>query len=477
MAAGGLSLVLLLAIPLLLLAIGAIMLLIALRPRRTGDAPHCSACGYNLTANESQRCPECGADLDAPRAIVRGTTQRRRAHIAFALVMMTIGLIPFGMLGWRWARTFNWYSLAPESWVLSDLASTEPANQVAALGELARRRQAGALSQESLLAFAKFCLTLQAQPKLRADLGQSAINVLGDLYSAQRLPQPEADEFLAQLGRITVATRPRQLQRKGVAYRIELEGRFPAPPPGGAPVLTERVTFGNTRVAVDGAAVEVIIQFPAIVRSGARFTGQMSTRDVSVGRHVLTVETDMSVIRGDDFRPLLTRHRRFELPLEVFESEPPGYLVPVDPPDWAGLLRSALRPVRLKFIPPLDVRQTPMIEGSLGTSADLPRSFVYDVILLDPATGRETELLAMRMDPDPERVFAGRNFAAPYQGGPLPPSATLILRGSRDGTEGTTDLTEYWNGEVRFDNVKIEQAELQQPSTNSAPAASVGETP
>ncbi len=35
--------------------------------------------------------------------------------------------------------------------------------------------------------------------------------------------------------------------------------------------------------------------------------------------------------------------------------------------------------------------------------------------------------------------------------------ATIILRGSRAGTEDTSDMFEYWDGEVRFENLEIFQ--------------------
>lgn len=468
MAAGGPNLLLLLlAIPLLLLAIGSVLLLFALWPRRRGDAPHCRRCGYDLTANESRRCPECGAGLIVPRSIVRGVARRRRAHIAFALVMIGVGLIPLGLLGARWARTFNWYTIAPERWVLSDLTSNQPATQLAAMGELDRRLQAGTLSDRSLLSFARFCLTLQSLRGMRADLRQSAINTLGDLYATQRLAQPEADTFLSQLCQITVATRPQQLRRRGLVYRIELDGRFPVPRAAGAGLIAERILFENTRVTIDGTAIDEP-ELPEIRQNGSNWTGQVSRSGVAVGRHVLTMETDMSIVRGDDIRPLLTRHQHVELPFEILESEPAGYLVAVDPPNWAGVLRSALRPERLRFLPSRGAGQMPMIEGSFRAIGDLPRSFVYDAILLDPATGREITLLPMRMDPDPARVFTGRGFSAAYEGGPLPQSVTLVLRGSRAGTEATTDLIEYWNGEVRFENVAFDQPDAGAARPGSA---------
>ena len=34
--------------------------------RKTGEGRHCAECGYNLTGNESGKCPECGATMPMP---------------------------------------------------------------------------------------------------------------------------------------------------------------------------------------------------------------------------------------------------------------------------------------------------------------------------------------------------------------------------------------------------------------------------
>lgn len=56
-------------------ALGLALLIVGLRGRRIGDAPHCRQCKYNLTGVPSTRCPECGHDLTTLR-------YRRRIYIS-----------------------------------------------------------------------------------------------------------------------------------------------------------------------------------------------------------------------------------------------------------------------------------------------------------------------------------------------------------------------------------------------------------
>ena len=55
-----------------LLVLGIALMLEGYRPRRIGEAPHCARCDYLVGGLQAPRCPECGADLSGPRAIIKG---------------------------------------------------------------------------------------------------------------------------------------------------------------------------------------------------------------------------------------------------------------------------------------------------------------------------------------------------------------------------------------------------------------------
>ena len=86
------------ALILLGLALAVVGLWLARRARRRGrrgSAPHCFQCGYNLTGlplpELNQRCPECGTDLSAPRAVARGRPTRHMPTLTVALLLTVIG--------------------------------------------------------------------------------------------------------------------------------------------------------------------------------------------------------------------------------------------------------------------------------------------------------------------------------------------------------------------------------------------------
>src|SRR5262245_48694231 len=88
-------------------------------PRR-GGAPHWSTCEYNLTGIQSNRCPECGAEL-TPKTIVRGRRQHRMAVLITGMMLLVIGTIAPIPAAHRWLNRVDWYPYKPTSWLTSEL--------------------------------------------------------------------------------------------------------------------------------------------------------------------------------------------------------------------------------------------------------------------------------------------------------------------------------------------------------------------
>lgn len=109
-----------------------------------GEEPFCSKCGYSLQALSSERCPECGADVGRASGVVSGRRVRSRGPLGTGALLSISAAVCLGGSGWKWARSFDWYTLKPTGYVLDDLAATSSPNRLRALREMQRRTRSGA---------------------------------------------------------------------------------------------------------------------------------------------------------------------------------------------------------------------------------------------------------------------------------------------------------------------------------------------
>jgi hypothetical protein len=92
-----------------------------LRPRPSGNTPHCGKCGYALVGIEANTCPECGADLAGEDGVVRGERiiKWKRAGAGLLLMAMAIGCLIAAFV--RGTADIDWYEYRPFNWVMRDL--------------------------------------------------------------------------------------------------------------------------------------------------------------------------------------------------------------------------------------------------------------------------------------------------------------------------------------------------------------------
>ena len=218
------------ALILLGLALAVVGLWLARRARRRGrrgSAPHCFQCGYNLTGlplpELNQRCPECGTDLSAPRAVARGRPTRHMPTLTVALLLTVIG----GLTAADFAVSLwlsSWIPVKPTSWLLQDARTGSGLAAARARDTLAGRLHRGGLSTEQGNAFMEHLLELQARPRL-SGRELNAVEWLGTWASKRQLSPTQRQRFLDNILAVYLAVRPTAPADIPIPVRLQTEPR------------------------------------------------------------------------------------------------------------------------------------------------------------------------------------------------------------------------------------------------------------
>jgi hypothetical protein len=148
-----------------LMVIGAGLLVIGLRGRRTNDHPVCRKCRFDLHGvyPEHDRCPECGSALTA-HAIRQGVRRRRPRVAALGAISILAGLTLGAAIGWSAATGFDFNSIKP-GWLLTrELTSPDATTANSALAELEQRLEDDRLSADVTSRAIEQVLAVQARP-------------------------------------------------------------------------------------------------------------------------------------------------------------------------------------------------------------------------------------------------------------------------------------------------------------------------
>jgi hypothetical protein len=202
-----------LSLGVLLLAV--VLLVFSLFPKRVGTEPHCRRCGYNLTPGTSQKCPECGTELDAKNIAIGQPRRRLRWRLGGVLLLLTAGI---GLYA-----TFDrsrWMPHAPYA-VVSTLAKAHDRYAIYAIMELERRLRNRQLSTEQIASLIEECLKQQvAEPP--PIFFRSWRHLLTKLHEGGALNPEQKQQFYSQiLHRIELL--PRSRLRAGQPIPLEVE--------------------------------------------------------------------------------------------------------------------------------------------------------------------------------------------------------------------------------------------------------------
>ncbi len=135
-------------IPLLIFCfLSLLTLAISLRGRRIDTHPTCRRCKFDLINLPSTICPECGANLEAPKAIRIGNRQRLRRLALFSCFLLLIGAAGSGLSIYGTTRTIDWYTYKPVWWLRLEAKHGSQESVTHAINELLARNDNNKLTQ------------------------------------------------------------------------------------------------------------------------------------------------------------------------------------------------------------------------------------------------------------------------------------------------------------------------------------------
>ena len=203
------------------LALGVALMFVGVRGRRVGDDPHCRKCGFNLRGrpDDSTRCAECGADVDAETRHAHRPARRRRGKIlAFGLIVTLASAGAVGWLGYQRGKTYEWVRIKPTAWVLRDLGSADRTVGVQAQRELLRRINDKSFAQAKVDRIVDHALARQADRSVGWDRRFGELIERAALVG--RVDDERARRYLTQ--GIEVKLRAKAKLRRGQAFNIQL---------------------------------------------------------------------------------------------------------------------------------------------------------------------------------------------------------------------------------------------------------------
>lgn len=201
---------------------GLALLVLALRGRTIATPPRCARCGFDLSGlRDPAICPECGAALAVPRAVLTSRRRIRRGVLTLAVPLLLLGTGAASLHVARTVYRLDWISFAPTGYLLQSLGSPAPER---ALAELLRRIGAKSLSPAD---HSKFRAALLARLEDAAATWPAALqDALWAEYESGQMSEAERERYeLAGLRDFQVTVRPRV--RAGASIAVTTAWRNP----------------------------------------------------------------------------------------------------------------------------------------------------------------------------------------------------------------------------------------------------------
>ncbi len=462
------------------LLLGLALTGIGVRGRRTDDHPLCRRCRFDLTGRPDgaeRRCPECGADLARPRAVVVGHWRRRPDLLGGGLAVLLVAVGWGGWTAWAAAANVRWIEHAPVWYLLRRGTSADPATRSSALGELWARFCDKRLSTDGLDRTVAVGLAYQGDASKPWDRLWGVLIEAADTDG--RLPTDLWQRYARQAcaGTYTFRVRPRVRLGDPLPYEL-VSGPMRTASYGDGDLWCEpvrlRLTWSANRVRItDGPAHTVAARRPGTTISGSVPEAQIDPA-WRPGPHTVHLSFDVNVGPLDPHREAFRRHHRHA------EADPSG------PEDRAGVdnpvaVASVDLSAAVDLLPPDQPSFRRVHDPSLATevgrslhvdsltSSPAGTAVGWSVVAPGPPTGISFDIIATDATGP---VFLG-GFAVdagPAGLGHWSPDlarggtgirlggrrADVVFRADPAAAVRTVDVLDVWDGRVVFHDVPVQ---------------------
>lgn len=435
------------------LAFGLGMLLFGLFGRRSPLSAVCRRCRFDLTASgEAAVCPECGADVVAPRAVLRRPFIRRAWMIVTGTVLLLALVTAGGAAWWVQARP-NLNRIKPSWMLVMEAQNAGVPEATAALTELNARQLASSLSTRTTQELLSTALARQADPNAiwLPEWG----TFIESAHAAGNIDDERWADYVVRAANFSVKVRP--MVRQGVKPAVIIRSG------GGRASMNDGIAFlqiGRVDSANPDGRATFCTSLGGQGSSSSTSPSVFDTSEIGARNEEVRLRIGIPSVSGCDELASIVRDLTFSVPLEVVPPDTVLVRLNNDAEVAAGATEAVKPPSVQSFVQPGGRRYF---------------TFTYDV--QNPPVNLVCRMRIRWIDPDgtaKEHVLdtgfvltAGSSGGYSWGGLEIPTlqadRVDVILEPDAERAERETNFDEILGVPIEFRDVKIPAPESPSP--------------
>jgi hypothetical protein len=436
------------------IVVGAMLLVMGFRGRRTNEHPVCRGCRYDLEGvyPDHAVCPECGLALAG--GVRHGVRRRRPRVVALGAVALLIGLVVAGVAVLGASSGFNWNTVKPTWLLLRETRSVTPATIDAAFAELSDRFEEDKLDAGGITILVERILALQSDRE-----GPWKVE-WGNLFDAI-----DAGGFVGE-------DAYERYTRNSVWPTFEIRSRVRVGDP-----VPYRVVFRNARlgegtrinvgISIDSCSIGSVLLpehhgFMIHGIEGSRFPSSLSSttyldtgdNDLPVGKQVVRLKFEMGIFERPSTREPVDRWPiEYTATMDVLPRDADDIEL-IDNPELTESLRSAIHIDECRVY----ANQGQVLATAHVTMTDLPVNCAFEMFwkagdwtcsmgTFSGKAGTGGSTMGYHVYPN---TFDGR----------LVDEVEVVLVPNPDTARNQTiDVQRIWGREIHYEHVPVEYEE------------------